>query len=479
MKIYSFIFSLLLGLTTLILNAYPSFAQTSNDSITEIIILHTNDMHGKIDKMPQLAYYTKMIKKENDNVLLLSAGDLFSGNPVVDQYEKKGYPIIHIMNEVGYDLSTIGNHEFDYSQEIFGQRMNDAKFDFICANITVSNGSFPQPKPYKIFNFNGYKIAVLGLVHTGKNTGIPDAHPAKLKGLEFEDGIEAAKKYRFLKDSADILIALSHLGYSRDAKLASEMKELDVIISGHSHQKVASSNEINNVFIAQAGAYLEYLGMLSIKVKNGKIIEKTETLIDLQNERKTVHKIDSIVEAYNHNPSLNKPITIANEDIIGNDALGILMTDAIKSELKTDIAFQNNGGIRIDKLGKGEITIKDVYRLDPFNNDIYIFNLTEDEIKALFKESVSKGHKLYLQVSGITFKVTGEDNPTVEITDLNNNPLQKKTYSVALNSYIASTYKTLANKEGKNTYMQSASLIIGYLKKQKSIRSNKSIRAIY
>ncbi|PLX01593.1 MAG: hypothetical protein C0594_12875, partial [Marinilabiliales bacterium] len=100
-------------------------------------------------------------------------------------------------------------------------------------------------------------------------------------------------------------------------------------------------------------------------------------------------------------------------------------------------------------------------------------------IKALIKESVSKGHKLYLQVSGITFKVTGEDNPTVEITDLNNNPLQKKTYSVALNSYIASTYKTLANKEGKNTYMQSASLIIGYLKKQKSIRSNKSIRAIY
>ncbi len=107
----------------------------------EITLLYTNDIHSKIDNFDKLGYLVDSIEKSNKNVFLLSSGDIFSGNPVVDKYNEKGLPIIDLMNKVGFDASSIGNHEFDYGQNVLDQRISDADFDFICANFSSENYS--------------------------------------------------------------------------------------------------------------------------------------------------------------------------------------------------------------------------------------------------------------------------------------------------------------------------------------------------
>ena len=127
----------------------PGFSQGKQ---TEIIILHTNDMHSKIDNMAKLAYLADSLRKLHPFVFLVSAGDNFTGNPVVDLVPDKGFPMIDLMNQCGFDVSTIGNHEFDLGMELFNKRMDQAKFPFISCNIDASGTLLKQPKPFVVFS---------------------------------------------------------------------------------------------------------------------------------------------------------------------------------------------------------------------------------------------------------------------------------------------------------------------------------------
>ena len=101
----------------------------------EIVIISTNDIHGQIQQFPKLATFVNRVKAKHPNVILVDAGDRFTGNPYVDYAEERGLPIITLMNELGYAIGTLGNHEFDFGQKILRTRINDATFPIICANI--------------------------------------------------------------------------------------------------------------------------------------------------------------------------------------------------------------------------------------------------------------------------------------------------------------------------------------------------------
>ena len=105
----------------------PIFSFGQYDTV-EVVILHTNDTHSKINEFSKIAYLVDDFRSKHENVLLVSAGDLFTGNPIVDHYEIPGYPIIDLMNKLNYDLSCIGNHEFDYGQKILTQLIDSADF---------------------------------------------------------------------------------------------------------------------------------------------------------------------------------------------------------------------------------------------------------------------------------------------------------------------------------------------------------------
>ena len=345
----------------------------SGNEPTEIIILHTNDMHAKIDNLPKLAYLLDSLKRNHPFVFLVAAGDNFTGNPVVDMVPDKGFPIIDLMNRSGFDISCTGNHEFDLGQEFLNKRVAQAEFPFICCNLDASGAEFKQPRPYYII-YAGSEItlAMLGIIQLDVN-GLPSSHPAKMTGIKFCNGPHKAKEYTWLKEKYHILIGLTHLGVEDDVKLADSMPQFDLIIGGHSHTLLEKPLIENGVMIVQAGANLKYVGKTTLTIADGHVIDRQDEVIPISALKKSNPEMDELVGKYNQNEEFSKILATAETPFEGLDELGSLMTDALASELKVDFAFQNKGGIRVQNMEKGNITMKDIYKLDPFNNQVVIY----------------------------------------------------------------------------------------------------------
>jgi 5'-nucleotidase / UDP-sugar diphosphatase len=439
---------------------------------TEVIILHTNDMHARIENMGKLAYLADSLRKIHPYVFLVSAGDNFTGNPVVDMVADKGYPMIDVMNRTGFTVSEIGNHEFDMGQELLGKRIRQAKFPFICSNIETKGTKLKQPKPYIVLKAGKSRIAVLGIIELGEN-GLPDSHPAKLTGLKFTDGVAKATKYIGLKKKYGTLVALTHLGVWSDSVLAMKMPETDLIIGGHSHTLLQQAKVINGVTIVQAGANLQYVGKTTLILDQGHVKSIRDTLIALKSLQGTDEKVQALVTRYNNNPEFDKVAGIAAEPLENKEELGCLMTDAILAEVKTDFAFQNEGGIRLHSIPKGNITLRDIYRNDPFGNSIVVFKLTGSEIESLIVSSFNREKKPDLVVSGLTY--TTSLNPdgsckSAKVLDRNGQPLDgKRMYLCAMNSYMASAYKFPHAGDGEVKSVTTAEALIHYLSTVKEV----------
>ncbi|MDR2287092.1 MAG: bifunctional metallophosphatase/5'-nucleotidase [Prevotellaceae bacterium] len=438
------------------------FAGCGKDA--EIIILCTNDMHGSIDNFPKLSAYYKKLKAENPNTFLFSDGDLFSGNPLVDQYPEKGYPIVDIMNKTGYCLSSIGNHEFDYGQEVLNKRMEQAKFQFICANIQYGENSTLRPvEPYRIFNINGVVMSVLGLIEVGSG-GIPSTHPDNVTGLKFVSPAKTVGEYSFLSGS-DVFILLSHLGVNPDVNIAKKYPEIDIILGGHSHTKIDNGMVENGVLITQASSKLDYVGETRISVKKGQIVDKTNKLVNLNELTDEDLEIKQLVDSYKANDKGNKVIGHVASRISGKKKLGALMTDALTEMLDLDIAFLNSGGIRINSIPKGDITLNTVYALDPFGNDVVKIMMSYDEIEKFLLKNQT------ILVSGINCTITAKGKEkSVKILDKNGVALNKsKKYAVGMNSYIYSTYKFAHDDAGIALNVNTADVLIKYIENKKII----------
>lgn len=448
-----------------------AFSLSASDTTT-IIILHTNDMHSHINKFSPLASYVDSLRKKYQNVFLFSAGDIFTGNPIVDKYKKPGYPIIDIMNYIGYDVTEYGNHEFDYGQNILLNRINQAKFPFICANMIVTSQSIlEQPEPLTTFyTKDSLKIIVLGLLQIGKN-GLPDAMPEKIKGITFKNPLKTVKKYKSYRDSCNVFILLSHLGFKTDKKLAAKYPFFDAIVGGHSHTVLPNGFWQNNTLITQAGHYTNYLGLLSIKLVNGQVIERSDTLLPLVMDTYCHYQTSKIIYQYNQNLELHTVIGEAKKDITAPYGLGALMTEAAKDRTGTDIAFQNIGGIRLQKIPAGNITIKQIYELAPFENTYVTYNLTPKQIKQIIKYAYNIHKKNELVASGIKFTPVIKNHrlQSIDVSDNKGNPLKKKRYSVTINNYMASAWKLKFLKYGNNTGIKDSETIINFIKKKKII----------
>lgn len=444
-----------------------SWCRPADADVVRITIFHTNDIHGKINPLAKIARLVDAERKKNPNVFLMSAGDNFSGNPIVDQYAPRGLPVLELFNRLGYNLVTPGNHEFDYGEEVLADHWRHASYKVICANMKVEKGIVPQPQPFAILNVSGgIRIAVLGLIQTGRERLIPDTHPDRVKGIRFTDPLEKAGEFRFLRKKNQVFIALTHIGFDQDVLLAQRLPELDCIIGGHSHTAVVKPVEFNGVLITQAGSNGQYLGRVDIILKNGRIASKKGELIDLGKVSDEDPQVGEMIARYNHNPALARVIGHTPVPITGKDELGSLMTDAVRVTQHLDIVFQNNGGIRSDIL-ENDIRIQDVYQLDPFGNDVVRFEMTPAEIRSLILPSFERRKGIDLQVSGIDYAVRQAPDgttPGIEMKGANGAPLdEQKRYRVGMNSYIASAYPFEHRDPGGSLYVTTAECLIRYI----------------
>lgn len=432
----------------------------------EIVLLCTNDMHGRLDNFPLVAAYYDSAKAANSATFLFCSGDMFSGNPLVDQYPERGYPIIDVMNRAGYELCAPGNHEFDFGQETLNARREQALFPFISANVHPGESAALKAfEPYKIYEVGGVRVAVLGLVEVGLG-GTPSTHPDRVKGVAFSDPIRTAMQYRGLREN-EVFVGLFHTGIDTDLPMADSVPELDVILGGHSHTKIDSGVVRNGVLITQAGAHLHYLGETRIRVRDGKVVSRSNRLLDLNTMTSEDAELRSLIDRYKAEDPASRVIGRAKEDIEGKERLGQLMTRAIVEKLGVDMAFQNAGGIRIPKIPQGDVTMNTVYSLDPFGNEVIVLTMSYDEIAALLKGSARHQTLPDLYAWGMSYRLEVDDKGEItlfEMFDSAGKPLDKgRKYTVGMNSYIFSKYDFPHEDPGASAGVSSAQTLIDYI----------------
>lgn len=268
-----------------------------------LTVLHTNDVHSYVDPFPadhpkfagkggvsRRAAMIDAIRRENPNVLLLDAGDIFQGTPYFNYYG--GEVEFKLMSMMGYDLATMGNHDFDNGIDGFYGQLHNASFGFVSANYDFRNTVLDGiVKPYNVFDKNGIRVGVFGL--GVELEGL--VNPKLYKETVYRDPVGVTQDIvAKLKEveKCDIVICLSHLGYDyandpqkiSDVKLAAKTKDIDLIIGGHTHtflpKPVVVKNNIGkDVVINQTGCYGVNLGRIDFYLDAGKISSDGRTIV--------------------------------------------------------------------------------------------------------------------------------------------------------------------------------------------------------
>lgn len=433
----------------------------------DIVILSVNDMHASIDYFPKFSAMVDSLRSIYPDMLLYSAGDNRTGNPVNDQYSPTNYPMIELMNRTGFDLCTVGNHEWDANIEALQNDIERADFPFLCANVFIPDTVNLDIKPYIAFEHQGVKVAVVGLIEI-RHDGIPGAHPNNLTKVSFKRPEAVLPNYQFLRNQNDVVILLSHCGLDDDIELAEANPWLDAIIGGHSHTLIEHPSETNGVLITQSGSHLKYATLVKLHVKNHKVVAKEAIVLNVNKVRKEKAEIKQLVDEFNNAPALNEAIATARTKFETPQELGCMITDALREISGADFAFQNTGGVRVPYLKKGPITVKDVYSIDPFNNDVVMYEMTGEQVKKFILNSYRKNGGYPSYVSGMTYEVN-DNGKSVWVNMEGGSFSTKKTYKVAFNSYMASTVNIESVDEGRSLFMTSEEMMIEFLRKHKTV----------
>lgn len=429
-----------------------------------LTILHTNDIHASfipheafwikgtpkplIGGFNELSFKIDSLRKIKSTSILLDGGDVMTGNPITEYAYKgvEGGALFEMMNMVGYDAWTFGNHDFDISQKNLKQLTELATFPAVNANIVNSSGEFSlNNKPYIVIEKNEIRIGIIGIMTQGLYNLVNQNNLANLKVLS---PVETTQKYiDELLPKTDIILALTHEGVEEDSVLAANVHGLNVIVGGHSHTRLKKPKKVNSVLIVQTGSNCENLGILDLTIENHSVIKSWETLLPLSytSERPKTqlsHFIDSIQSKID---SDYKEVlgTLQSDWMRGDGEMGIgnFISDAQREEAHADIAFMNNHGIRKNVLA-GPITKRDLFEVLPFRNILVTFPVTGEQIQTIVRHYIL--NHATIQTSGILCTWKKNDNNEIVFTSftVNGKPLDlKKTYSAAASDYLVGEAK--------------------------------------
>ena len=474
------ILSLLLAVVMVFGLMTAAFAADA-DLAGKTVVLHTNDVHGQVDLYAKVAALKKDYEAKGADVILVDAGDYAQGTPYVS--DSQGKTAIELMNAAGYDVVTLGNHEFDYGYANLQTVMKDAKFKVVC-NIKY-NGKLAFDASYVVETKGGLKVGFLGLTTPETST---KAHPAKIKGVTFmaQNALYsfATQEAADLKaDGSDVVIALTHLGVDPESKpnrstdLYANAKGIDFIIDGHSHTKMTEGE--NGEPIQSTETKLKYVGVVVIDNATKKI--ESNELIQLDGyaneDADTKAAADAIITDVN--ARLGAVFAKSEVELNGKrdpgvrtqeTNLGDLITDALmwyatkdgKLDVPADhiVAVTNGGGIRAS-IKAGDITMKDINTVLPFGNTVAVVYISGEKLLESLEAATQSAPTAlggFPQIAGINLSLcTGaaydkqdETYPggstyygpksinRVTINSINGKPFRAKdTYAVVTNDFMA------------------------------------------
>lgn len=413
----------------------------------DIIILYENDAHCVIEGYSKLSAMKKELQQTNKHVGIVSGGDYIQGNSlgVISQ----GEYIVKLMNLVGYDAVTLGNHEFDYRLERLEELVDMMDTKPICCNFSAIGEEESYFKPYSMVTYGNVDIAYIGI--TTPET-ITCSSPSQFKDENGEHiyTFNATMLYDIVQNNIDLakaagaeyVIALSHIGYADDAvygdledveTLIKNTDGFDVVLDAHSHsvieEKLIVDEGGNEVLLSSTGTKFEYIGKLVIS--NGEFDTQLIKTADYQ-------KTDTVVETYlnqinsEYSELGNRKVGYSEVDLITHDAdgnrlvrnaetnLGDLCVEAMRSAVDADIGFLNGGGIR-SNISIGDITFNDLLSVFPFNNTVVSAKISGQKIKDMLEMAMMKWpgeNGAFPHLAGITFSLNASIPSSVVLNEL-------------------------------------------------------------
>ena len=393
------------------------------------VILHTNDVHGAIEGYAYITALKADYEAKGAEVILVDAGDYSQGEVYVS--DTKGLDAVEMMNVTGYDVVTLGNHEFDYGYAQLKENMTKADFKILCANVYGEDGTPIFDANYTYTTKSGVKIGFFGMETPEAQT---KANPALIKGLKFDTDLKAVaeKQLEALKDD-DVVIALSHLGVDDSSKpytsydLYNAAKGIDFIIDGHSHSVMTKGK--NGEPIQSTGTKFANIGVIVIddaskKIESSSLYEiKEDTAKDAAVAAAAQKIIDRIDKEYGavfakskvelngaKAPNGNRDGETNNGDLITDAMLWKVMQNKEGLTVNEDhvVAITNGGGIRA-AIKVGDVTKKDIKTVLPFGNTIEVIYVTGNELLEALEAStfcVPESIGGFPQVSGISYTIS-------------------------------------------------------------------------
>jgi 5'-nucleotidase / UDP-sugar diphosphatase len=404
-----------------------------------LTILHTNDIHGHlwawkgwegplqgktIGGLAALSGAINAIRSQVPNCLLLDAGDLIGDTMLADLTQGKA--LIQALNFLKYDAWTLGNHEPDFGIDQLLQRMGEANFPTLACNVTQHLENQLLARPYVIKQVDDLRVGVLGVAYpkTPKTTAAEN-----IRGVRFErpDTLVANYVSQLKDQSVSIVILLSHLGLAADQELASKVNGIDVIVGGHSHNRIQEPAVVNRTLIVQAGAHGSDLGRLDLLLKDNKIVGHERTLVLLDNARVPP---DASAQQFLHELTqphqavvgeiigaagdwLIRAQTLAGNEVRLRDAespVDSLFADLIRQATKSEFCFLPGVGYGV-AIPPGPIRASQLRQLVPHDGKIITMQLPGAHIIAILEQAVDNVFSSdseakvggMIQVSGLRF----------------------------------------------------------------------------
>ncbi len=442
----------------------------------EVHILAVNDMHAALDAMPQLAAIADSLRTLYPSLLVFSAGDNRTGNPINDMYQPSGYPMVALMNQIGFNASALGNHDFDMHS--LPRLMGLSNFRYICANISAADSIGIRTVPCQVFDVEGLRVGVIGVVQTNKR-GHPDTHPDNLEGVGFEPAADVVGRYEWMSRECDATILLSHLGYREDTVMASAFPWLDVIIGGHSHTQLKGDTVLaeaqTRMLITQNRNKLPYATHITLTVDSGHVMTKQAEYIDVKNFPQQNHVVKAMVDNFSDHPEFRRVLAHSTAPFANIYEIGCMVCDAMKEESGADVAIQNFRGIRLESHPGGDITVQDVLTMDPFGNFACVMTLTGAELCRMIELYSRKDIFHFPHLAGLHARLTlDKDEPMViremKITNEDGSGIDMaKTYRVVTNSYVAAACRAYGFEYTERLNRETSEMIMTFLEKRGTV----------
>lgn len=393
------------------------------------VILHTNDVHGAVNGYAYIAQLKADYEAKGAEVILVDAGDYSQGKTYVSV--TKGADAVTMMNAAGYDVVTLGNHEFDYGYAQLKENMSKAKFKVVCADVFNEDGTPIFDASYTYTTKSGVKVGFFGMETPETQT---KANPALIKGLTFATGDAftkaAANQVAALKD-ADVVICLAHLGIDaesapyRSTDLYAAVKGIDFIIDGHSHTVMTKGEKgepiqstgtafanIGVIVIDNATKKIESNSLFEIKedtAKDATVAAAAKTIVDrVDAEYDVVFAKSEVTLNGAKAPNGNRDSETNNGDLITDAMIWKVMQNKEGLTVDADhvVAITNGGGIRA-AIEPGDVTKKDINTVLPFGNTVVTIYITGEELLEVLEASTySLPVGGFPQVAGINYTIS-------------------------------------------------------------------------